>query len=143
MLHFTPRTVIEMLSKSNRLKKHENLISRPLTDVQVFSLSADDLTIHSFKIINNNTRRIPPHLNHSVKKNLHGKVQTQSPNAPKFFHSNARPGNEVVASDVFVIICSSLSLALRPVVFVFPWLVNFLLMLARMDKQSSDSSRHS
>ena len=51
---------------------------------------------------------------------------TKSKCAPNFFHSNARPENLVVASDMFVIIYSSLSLAFRPVVFVFPWLVNFL-----------------
>ena len=48
---------------------------------------------------------------------------------PNFFHSNAHPGNEVVATGVFVIIYSSLSLAIPLVVFVFPWLVNFLLAL--------------
>ena len=70
--------------------------------------------------------------------------------APNFFHSDAHPGNEVrasgcvcydilrvmsilyhpgnmvVASGMFVIIYSSLSLSFPPVVFVFPWPVNFL-----------------
>ena len=41
---------------------------------------------------------------------------------PNFFHSNAHPGKVVVASGVFVIIYSLLSLAF-PLV-VFPWLVN-------------------
>ena len=36
----------------------------------------------------------------------------------KSFHNKAHPGNEVVASGVFVIIYSSLSLAFPPVVFV-------------------------
>ena len=36
--------------------------------------------------------------------------------APNFFHSNAHPGNEVVASGVFVIIYSPLSLPFPPVV---------------------------
>ena len=54
------------------------------------------------------------------------KGQTRTQNVPNFIHSNAHPGNEVVAPDVFVKIYSSLSLAVRPVVFVFPWLVYFL-----------------
>ena len=55
---------------------------------------------------------------------------TKSKCAPNFFHSNAHPGKVVVTSGEFVIIYSSLSLAFPPVVFVFPWLVNFLLTLS-------------
>ena len=56
-----------------------------------------------------------------VKYHMRESSDSKSKCAPNFFHSNALPGNVVVASDVFVIIYSSLSLAFPPVISVFPW----------------------